>query len=83
MSSPVQDTLMGSSSVNSEVIATVANINMSVDNVEIAEDGEISDYQQVLREEARQRKARSETVRNKKNRRQWLRIAKNANGRNH
>ena len=52
MSSPAQDTLMGSSSVNSEVIAAVANINMSVDNVDIAEDGEISDYQQVLREEA-------------------------------
>ena len=63
MSSPAQDTLMGSSSVNSEVIAAVANINMSVDNVDIAEDGEISDYQQVLREQARQRKARSETVR--------------------
>ena len=63
MSSPAQDTLMGSSSVNSEVIAAVANINMSVDNMDIAEDGEISDYHQVLREEARQRKARSETVR--------------------
>ena len=63
MSSPVQDTLMGSSSVNSEVIAAVANINMSVDNLQIAEEGEISDYHQVLREEARQRKARSETVR--------------------
>ena len=63
MSSPVQDTFMSSSSVNSEVIAAVANINMSVDNVEIAEDGEVSDYQQVLREEARQRKARSETMR--------------------
>jgi hypothetical protein len=54
---------MGSSSVNSEVIAAVANINMSVDNVDIAEDGEVSNYHQVLREEARQRKARSETVR--------------------
>lgn len=63
MSSPAQDAHMGSSSVNSEVIAAVANINMSVDNVDIAEDGEISDYQQVLREEARQRKARSETMR--------------------
>ena len=59
MSTPVQDTSMGSSSVNSEVIAAVANINMSVDDVDIAEDGEISDYQQVLREQARQRKARS------------------------
>ena len=83
MSAPAQDTLMGSSSVNSEVIAAVANINMSVEKVDNAEDGEISDFHQVLREEARQRKARSETVRNKKNRRQWLRIAKNANGRNH
>jgi hypothetical protein len=63
MSSTVQDTLLGSSSVESEEIAAVATISMSVDNVQGAEDGEISDYHKVLKEEARQRKARSETVR--------------------
>jgi hypothetical protein len=36
---------------------------MSLDNVQGAEDGKISDYHQVLKEEARQRKARGEAVR--------------------
>ncbi len=40
----------------------MATISMSVDKAQGAEDGEISDYQQVLKEEARQRKARSERV---------------------
>jgi hypothetical protein len=63
MSSTAQDALMSSSSVESEAIAALATISMSVDNAQGAEDGEISDYQQVLKEEARQRKARSKTVR--------------------
>ncbi len=63
MSSPAQDTFMGSSSVESEVIAAVATINMPVDNVQGAEDGGILDYNQVRKEEARQREARRETLR--------------------
>jgi hypothetical protein len=64
MSTPVQDTTMGSSLVESEVIAAVATINMSpVDNVQIAEDGETPDYIQVRKEEARQQEARRETLR--------------------
>jgi hypothetical protein len=63
MSSSVQDTHMVSSSVESEVIAAVATINMSVGNVQNAEDGEISDYIQVRKEEARQRDARRDTLR--------------------
>jgi hypothetical protein len=63
MSSSVQDTHMGSSSVESEVIAAVATINMSVDNAQSAEDGEIPDYIQVRKEEARQREVRRETLR--------------------
>jgi hypothetical protein len=54
---------MGSSSVESEVIAAVTTINMSVDNVQNAEDGEIPDYIQVRKEEARQRETRLETLR--------------------
>jgi hypothetical protein len=42
---------MGSSSVESEVIAAVATISMSVDNVQSTENGEIPDYLQVLKEE--------------------------------
>jgi hypothetical protein len=48
MSSTAHYALMSSSSVESEAIAAVATINMSVDNVQGAEDGEISDYHQVL-----------------------------------
>jgi hypothetical protein len=58
MSSSVQDTPMGSSSVESEIIAAMATINMSVDNVQNAEDGEIPDYIQVRKEEALQRETR-------------------------
>jgi hypothetical protein len=54
---------MGSSSVESEVIAAVATINMSVDSVQSAEDGETPDYIQVRKEETRQREARRETLR--------------------
>jgi hypothetical protein len=63
MSSSVQDTLMGSSSVEAEVIAAVATIDMSVDNSQGAEDGEIPDLNQVRKEEARQREIRRETLR--------------------
>jgi hypothetical protein len=41
MSSPVPDALVGSSSVEAEAIAAVATINMSVDNSQGAEDGEV------------------------------------------
>ncbi len=63
MSSRVQDALMGSSSVESEVFAAVATIDMSEDNVQNAEGGENTDFIQVLKERARQRKARREAVR--------------------
>jgi hypothetical protein len=63
MSSSVQDTLMGSSSVEAEVIAAVATIDMSVDNHQGAEDGEILDLNQVRKEEARQCEIKRETLR--------------------
>jgi hypothetical protein len=49
MSSVVQDTLIDSSSVEAEVIAAVATIDMSVDNNQGAEDGKIPDLSQVRR----------------------------------
>jgi hypothetical protein len=54
---------MGSSSVEAEVIASVATIDMSVDNNQGAEDGEIPDLNQVRKEEARQREIRREILR--------------------
>jgi hypothetical protein len=60
MSSTVQDTLMGSSSVEAEAIAAVATIDMSVDNIQGAEDGESLDLIEVRKEEARQREIRRE-----------------------
>jgi hypothetical protein len=63
MSSTAQDALMSSSSVESEASAPVAAIDMSVDNVHNAEDGEVTGPFQVLKERARQQKARSEIVR--------------------
>jgi hypothetical protein len=63
MSSTAQDALMSSSSVESEAIAAVATINMSVDNTQNAEDGEDTDFVRVMKERARQRKARGEKVR--------------------
>jgi hypothetical protein len=56
MSSPVQDTLMDSSSVEAEVIAAVATIDVPVDNNQGAsEDGKIPDLNQVRKHEARAR----------------------------
>ena len=63
MSSSAQDASMSSSSVESETIASMATIDMSVDNVHNAEDGEAMNPFQVLKERARQQKARSEVVR--------------------
>jgi hypothetical protein len=61
MSSTVQDTLMSSSSVKAEAIATMATIHMSVDNNQGAEDGEVPDLIEVREDEARQREIRRET----------------------
>ncbi len=72
MSSTVQDTLMGSASVEAEAIAAMATIDMSVGNTQGAEDGEVPDLIEVRKEEARQREIK-----------QWLGLAKNAYGRNH
>ncbi len=63
MSSTVPDTLMGSASVEAEAIAAMATINMSVDNNQGAEDGEVPDLIEVCKEEARQREIRHETFR--------------------
>jgi hypothetical protein len=63
MGSSVQDTLMGSSSVEAEAIATLATIDMSSDNNQGAEDGEVPDLIEVRKEEARQREIRRETLR--------------------
>ena len=53
MSSTAQDTLMGSASVEAEAIAAMATIDMSVDNTQGAEDGEVPDLIEVRKEEAR------------------------------
>ena len=63
MSSTVQDTLMGSSSVEAEAIAAMATIDMSVDNTQGAEDDEVPDLIEVRKEEARQREIRRDTFR--------------------
>ncbi len=63
MSSTVQDTLMGSSSVEAEAITAMATIDMSVDSNQSAEDGEVLDLIEVNKEEARQREIRRETFR--------------------
>jgi hypothetical protein len=63
MSSPVPDALMGSTSVEAEAIAAVATIDMSVDNNQGAEDGEVPDFIEVRKEESRQREIRRETLR--------------------
>ncbi len=55
MSSTVQDTLMGSASVEAEAITPMATIDMSVDNTQGADDGEVPDLIEVRKEEARQR----------------------------
>jgi hypothetical protein len=81
MSSTVQDTLMGSASVEAEAIAAMATIDMSIDNTQGAEDGEVPDLIEVRKEEAHQREIRRETFR--KRRKQWLSLAKNAYERNH
>jgi hypothetical protein len=63
MSSTVQDTLMSSASVEAEVIAAMTTIDMSVDNTQGAEDGEVPDLIEVRKEEARQREISRETFR--------------------
>ena len=63
MSSTVQDTLMGSASVETEAIAAIATIDMSVDNTHGAEDGEVPDLIEVRKEEARQREIMRDTFR--------------------
>jgi hypothetical protein len=62
-STTVQDTLMGSSSVEAEATAAMATIDMSVDNNQGAEDGEVPDLIEVRKEEARQREIRREKFR--------------------
>jgi len=80
MSSTAQDALMSSSSVESEAIAAVATINMSVDNVQNAGDGEDTDFARVMRERSRQRKTRGEEMR-KRIADNGFALRKNANGR--
>ena len=63
MSSTVRDILMGSASMEAEAIAAMATIDMSVDNTQGAEDGEVPDLIEVRKEEARQREIRRETFR--------------------
>jgi hypothetical protein len=63
MSSTVQDTHMGSASMEVKAIAAMATIDMSVDNTQGAEDGEVPDLIEVRKEEARQREMRRETFR--------------------
>ncbi len=53
MNSTVQDTHTGSESMEAEAIAGMATIDMSVDNDQGAEDGEVPDLIEVRKEEAR------------------------------
>ncbi len=62
MSSPVSDALMSSSSVEAEAIAVVATIDMSADNNQGAEDGEVADLIEVRKKESHQRKIWRETL---------------------
>ena len=57
MSSTAQYTHMGSASMEAEAIAAMATIDMSVDDNQGAEDGEVPDLIEVRKEEARQRAA--------------------------
>ncbi len=43
MSSTAQDTHMGSEAMEAEAIAAMATIDMSVDNIQGAEEGEVPD----------------------------------------
>jgi hypothetical protein len=61
--SSVQDTLMGSPSVEAEAIAALATIDMSSDNNQGAEDGEVPDLIEVRKEKSRQREIRRKTLR--------------------
>jgi hypothetical protein len=63
MSSTIPDTLMVSSSVEAEAIAAMAIIDMSEDNDQGAEDGEVRDLIEVRKKEACQRQIRRETLR--------------------
>ncbi len=54
---------MGSPSVEGETIAAMATIDMSVDNTQGAEDGEVPDLIEVRKEEARQREIMRDTFR--------------------
>ncbi len=63
MNSTVQDTHSGSESMEVEAIAGMATIDMSVDNDQGAEDGEVPDLIEVRKEEACQRAARRDTFR--------------------
>ena len=63
MSSTAQYTHMGSASMEAEAIAAMATIDMSVDDNQGAEDGEVPDLIKVREEEARQRAARRDTLR--------------------
>ncbi len=49
--------------MEAQAIAAVATIDMSVDNTQGAEDGEVPDLIEVRKEEARQREIRRETFR--------------------
>ena len=54
---------MGSPSMEGETIAAMATIDMSVDNTQGAEDGEVPDLIEVRKEESRQREIMRETLR--------------------
>ena len=54
---------MGSASMEAEAIAAMATIDMSVDDNQGAEDGEVPDLIEVRKEEARQREIKRDTFR--------------------
>ncbi len=63
MNSTVQNTTMGSASMEAEAIVAIATMDMSVENTQDAEDGEVPDLIEVRKEEARQREIMRETLR--------------------
>jgi hypothetical protein len=65
MSSPAQDTLMGSSSVETEISAAPAAIGATADDIQLTEDDELYDFNEELEREASQRKAEHMALREK------------------
>jgi hypothetical protein len=83
MSSLVQDTLMGSSSVDNDPNAAPVPARMEEDDLLITEIGEVLDFNEVQERISREREGRRETVRKRIADNGFALRNKNAHGRNH